>query len=371
MARIGVVMRKVIERIGYVFLGVLLTVIVMLLSERVKEGRQAETATPQEITEIAEDSGEESQTPDYEAEAEEKLQQLQAAQTAQKSEQQTESVDTSSTESTGLKWKQDYPTNNAEHTLEENLSIRSSYEETLAVNTFDKKVIANSTIDFSNTKIAILGDSLTMAANLTEEEQKKDSIPVKLKQILGAKEVYNLGIGGSSISRASDASPMVDRWGDIPKDTDIIIVFGGTNDCLFENKWQYGFIEYDQRMTNGTFCGDLDEMLGGIKYVYREHNEEKYVKLLIVNPPSTVLADAVYNRDPGNMVHQSDFALAINEIAPAYGFEVIDMYNNNLFNSHDTQVNQNLIPDGVHANPTGYEMMAQHLASQIIQRIDQ
>ena len=124
-------------------------------------------------------------------------------------------------------------------------------------------------------------------------------------------------------------------------------------------------------MTRGTFCGDLDEMLGGIEYTYREHNEDSYIKFLIVNPPSTILQDAVYNRDPGNMVHQSDFAEAINEIAPAYGFEVIDMYNNNLFNSHDENVNKTWIYDGVHGNTEAYQMMAEHIASEIIQRIEQ
>lgn len=363
--------RMIMERAAYVLLGVLLTIIVMLLGKEIKQDKPTEIATTLET--VAQSEQPETTIVDYEAEAEEKLNQLKLEQEAAKEAEATvaEDVSANSIEAAALKWKKDYPTNNADKTLEENMNIRSSYEETLAVNAFDKKVIDNSTVDFSNVKITILGDSITMGANMTEEEQKQYSIPVQLQKILGAKEVYNLGIGGSAISRASDASPMVDRWGDIPKDSDIVIVFGGTNDCLFENKWDYGFLEYDKRMTNGTFCGDLDEMLGGIEYVYREHNEDSYIKLLMVNPPSTVLADAVYNRDPGNMVHQSDFALAINEIAPAYGFEVINMYDNNLFNSHDTQVNQNLIPDGVHANELGYEMMAQYLASQIIQRIDQ
>lgn len=363
--------RMIIERAAYVLLGVLLTVIVVLLYDQMKEKKELQTATSPETVATAAET--EMVTVDFEAEAEEKLNQLKLEQEAAKAAETTvaEDVSANSIEAAKLKWKKDYPTNNADKTLEENMNIRSSYDETLAVNAFDKKVIDDSKVDFSNVKIAILGDSITMAANMTEEEQKQFSIPVQLQKILGAKEVYNLGIGGSTISRASDASPMVDRWGEIPSDTDIIIVFGGTNDCLFENKWEYGFLEYDKRMTNGTFCGDLDEMLGGIEYVYREHNEDSYIKLLIVNPPSTVLADAVYNRDPGNMVHQSDFALAINEIAPAYGFEVINMYDNNLFNSHDLAVNQNLMPDGVHANALGYEMMAQHLASQIIQRIDQ
>ena len=161
------------------------------------------------------------------------------------------------------------------------------------------------------------------------------------------------------------------RWADIPMDTDILIVFGGSNDCLFENKWDFGFIEYDKRMNKKTFCGDLDEMVSGMKYVYREHNEESYIKFIYVNPPSTILNDSVYAMDPGNMVHQSSFAEAINTIVPPYGFEVIDLYNNNILNSHDSNVNQQFVPDGIHPNIEGYRILAEHIASQIIQRIEQ
>ena len=53
----------------------------------------------------------------------------------------------------------------------ENLSV--AFEETLAVNAFDKKVIENSDIDFSDIKITVLGDSLTEASNLSEEDREK------------------------------------------------------------------------------------------------------------------------------------------------------------------------------------------------------
>ena len=254
--------------------------------------------------------------------------------------------------------------------LEEKEQERSSYEETLAVNAFDKKVIENSKIDFSDVKITILGDSLTQASNLSEEERLEYAYPVILQEILGCKEVVNLGVGGSTISTVGDDA-MVERRKEIEYDSDIIIVFGGTNDCLFENKWDFGHIEYDLRMNKETFCGDLDEMVSGMKYVYRDHNEENYVKLLYINPPSTILNDGVYAMDPGNMVHQKTFAEAINTIVPPYGFEVIDLYNNNFLNSHDKDVNLQFVPDGVHCSPEGYRILAEHIASQIIQRIEQ
>lgn len=379
-------MKEILIRIGCVLLGVVLTISTMKIGDLLKARPASEEVLVEEIP-IAEASVSNLTEDitvaenvllysDFEAEAEAKMQELRNHKDENVSgnevepELAIETVSANSIEAAPVKWIKDYPAINSDKTLEEKMAERSSYEETLATNAFDKKVIENSTIDFSDVKIAILGDSLTTAANLDEEEQIKYSFPVVLEEILGCKEILNMGIGGSSVSRAGH-NPMVERWHDIPKDTDIIIVFGGTNDCLFENKWDFGHIEYDLRMNKETFCGDLDEMVSGMKYVYRENNEENYVKLLYINPPSTILNDSVYAMDPGNMVHQKTFAEAINTIVPPYGFEVIDLYNNNILNSHDKDVNAQFVPDGVHCSPEGYRILAEHIASQIIQRIEQ
>lgn len=376
-------MRENLIRLCCVLLGALLTLSAVMIRERVAEVKGEELAVSESVyiepEEKAEPTSEEAQTYDYEAEADEKLALLQAEAEQKKQEKLTKetaeaeevkTVSANSIEAAKVKWIKDYPAINSDKTLEEKMAERSSYEETLAVNAFDKKVIENSTIDFSDVKITILGDSLTEGSNLDEEQQEKYAYPVILQELLGCKEIVNLGIGGSTVSRAG-SNAMVDRWRDIPRDSDIVIVFGGSNDCLFENKWEYGDLEYEHRMTEGTFCGDLDEMLGGIEYAYREHNEDSYIKLLYINPPSTVLNDAVYAIDPGNMLQQNAFAEAINEIAPAYSFEVIDFYNNNILNSHDKDVNEQFMPDGIHGNAEGYRIMAEHIASQIIQRIEQ
>ena len=377
-------MKEILIRIGCVLLGVFLTLSTMKIGDLLKNISDSETVTVEEIA-IADASAvgmtEEITVAenvkiysDYEAEAEAMMQELQ-----KKLEENTddtepevaiETVSANSIEAAKVKWIKDYPTVNSDKTLEEKLAERSSYEETLAVNAFDKKVIENSTIDFSDVKITVMGDSITVGSNMTLEEQAQYSYPAVLQEILGCKEIENMGIGGSTVSRAGDYA-MVDRWQDISLDTDIIIVFGGSNDCLFENKWDYGHIEYDKRMNKATFCGDLDEMLTGIRDVFRKNNKNSYIKLLYINPPATILNESVYNMDTGNMVHQREFAKAINEIAPTYSFEVIDLYNNNILNSHDADVKRQLVPDGIHPNAEGYRILAEHIASQIIQRIEQ
>lgn len=390
-------MKENLIRIGCGLLGSLLTLGVLLIMEEIKTfGSESATdlvvasieePTTVEVTETVVSGEESAMLSDYEVEAEAKLQQLKEEEAKRKEEQAKEeslaieeaqtaepvevkTVSANSIEAAPVKWIKDYPVLNSDKTLEEKMAERSSYEETLAVNAFDKKVIENSTIDFSDVKITIMGDSLTEGSNLDEEVQATANYPAVLQEILGCKEIVNLGIGGSSISSLGHDA-MVERWRDIPKDSDIIIVFGGTNDMLFENKWDFGFIEYDKRMTEETFCGDLDILTSKIEYRYREHNDENYCKMIFINPPSNTVATGFYNVDPGNHVHQSQFAAAINQIAPEYSFEVIDFYNNNILNSHDPAVQAEFMPDGIHGNEAGYRIIAEHIASQIIQRIEQ
>lgn len=377
-------MKEWLIRIGCVLLGVILTLGTMHLKTIITDSDVIERSESVEQKE-EKNTDQEEPSQDYDLEAQLKFQDFldkkneEKAVEVQKTEPEevavevepTEAPEPGSIESAPVKWIQDYPVINSEGTIDDKLSQRSSYDETMAVNAFDKMVIANSTVDFSNVKITVLGDSLTAGSNLDDSEREQYNWPSQLKEILGCKEVVNLGIGGSTVSCCIDHYPMCRRWSEIDNDSDIIIVMGGSNDMLFENKWQFGEIEYEKRMTAGTFCGDLDDMLGRMKWTYRDHNDEHYCKMIYINPPSTILNDAVYALDTGNMVHQRTFAEAINTIAPAYDFEVIDMYNNNLLNSHDPDINAQYVYDGIHCNKEGYKILAEHVASQIIQRIEQ
>ncbi len=368
-------MPEAVVRLMCFLLGVLLTVAAVLIKDRVIAGMTGEIAESIETVATAEETTipAETATVDYESVAEEKYEKMQAdAEASEPKEEQKKNekdefiIDGKSSK---LNWNMDYPPLDIEGTLAENEAEESSYDYTMSVNAFDRKVIENSKIDFSDVKITIMGDSITEGSNLSDEEKPIYNYPKILQEILGCKEVVNLGIGGSVVSSCASSFAMVDRWDDIPEDSDIVIVFGGTNDCLYMNKWDFGELEYDKRMKNDTFCGDLDEMCSAMKWKFHDNTTDRYVKLIYVNPMSTILNDGVYATDPGNMVAQVSFAEAINEIVPDYDFAVIDLYNSNFLNSHDEQINHQFTPDGVHPNKDGYRMLAEHLASEIIQRI--
>ena len=241
-------------------------------------------------------------------------------------------------------------------TLEERKELRTSYEETLEVNQADREWIAENQYDFSRMKIACLGDSITKAANLEDEEDYEQyAYPARLQELLGAQEVYNLGIGGSSIGRYW-ADAFVDRYMEIPEDSDIIIVMGGTNDGFCVSDEEFGSLEEREYH---TFCGDLDELMRGLRENYPD------AQIFFATPLPNVLQDYLMS-EREYLLPQKKFVEVIQVLADEYDFELIDLYNSNVLDSHDANIITEYMPDGVHGNPEGYQILAEHFASEIV-----
>lgn len=245
-------------------------------------------------------------------------------------------------------------------TLRERRLEHSSYMETVEWNEADQVVIGQSTLDFSDKKIACLGDSITQAANLEGmEDYQQYSYPMKLAEILGAEEVVNLGIGGSSIGRYwQDA--FVDRYMDIPEDTDLILVMGGTNDGFCLHRENVG--NFEERSPR-TLIGDLDELMRGLKENYPD------AEIIFVTPLPNVLHD-ILRKDRPELLSQRVIVDSMIALAREYEFDVIDLYDSNLLDSHDAAVISNYMPDGVHCNPDGYRILAEHIAADLIRLQD-
>lgn len=243
-----------------------------------------------------------------------------------------------------------------EMTLEERRQLHTSTEETILINEKDRERIAESRIDFSGKKIACLGDSITEASNLdSEEDWKQYSYPAQLKELLGAEEVYNLGIGGSSIGRYW-ADAFVDRYQEIPEDVDIIIVMGGTNDGFCVSDQEFGNLE---ERAYRTFCGDLDELMRGLKENYPDAD------IFFATPLPNILQDYLMS-ERDYLLPQKDFVDVILRMAQEYDFGLIDLYNSNLLDSHDANIVAEYMPDGVHGNHDGYRILAEHFAAELV-----
>ena len=242
-------------------------------------------------------------------------------------------------------------------TLTQRRELRTSLEETLEVNQSDRERIAENKIDFSGMKIACLGDSITAAANLEgTQDYQQYSYPARLKELLKAQEVYNLGIGGSSIGRYW-ADAYVDRYQEIPEDVDIIIVMGGTNDGFCVSDKEFGSL--DERAYR-TFCGDLDELMRGLRENYPD------ARIFFATPLPNILQDYLMS-ERDYLLPQQKFVDVILTLAEEYDYEVVDLYNSNILDSHDANVVADYIPDGVHGNPDGYQIIAEHFAAEIVE----
>lgn len=238
----------------------------------------------------------------------------------------------------------------------EEREICASYENTMKINRQDRKIIADSEVDFSDCKITCLGDSITAASNLdTIENYQSMSYPSKLGEILGAEEVVNLGIGGSSIGRYWE-NAFVDRYQEIPEDTDVILVMGGTNDGFCASEKELGSLEKREK---DTFTGDLDELLFGLQKDYPD------AQIVLITPLPNVLHDLL-RKSRDYLLPQSAFVRVMKQLGEEHGIPVIDLYNSNFLDTHDAAVIHALMPDGVHGNETGYRMLAQHIAAQLI-----
>ncbi len=235
------------------------------------------------------------------------------------------------------------------------ISMMSAYNRTLYLNAIDRRKIALSNRDFSDCKIACIGDSITEGVGINNNEEILYSYPANLKHILGAEEVINLGKGGTSISSYWDSFlPMTEG---IPEDTDIIIVLGGVNDCYSGNKDNMGNLE---NLEPGTFYGDTNFLMQDLKKRYPDS------MILFVTPISTV-TNTTYLSFLPNMLPISVYAEVIKELGEENDIPVFDVYSEEFLDSHDEEIMNRFMYDGVHPNVDGYYILAEHIAAKLIE----
>ncbi|MCR4787390.1 MAG: hypothetical protein K5888_02285 [Lachnospiraceae bacterium] len=241
-------------------------------------------------------------------------------------------------------------------TLKDRQKFRTSEEETQLWIEADNSILENVEHNYNGLKITCLGDSITEATNIDDlEDYQQYAYPARLGEVLGASEVVNLGIGGSSYGRYWDHA-FCERYMEIPDDTDLIIIMGGDNDgyCLTEDLVG----SMDDREPR-TLYGDVDELMRGLKENYPN------AQVVFMTPMPNLLHD-VLRKEREELLSQTVVVNCILELAEEYGFDVIDLYNSNFFDSHDAEIVSDYIPDSVHPNEEGYDIFARHVAAELI-----
>ena len=223
--------------------------------------------------------------------------------------------------------------------------------------TFKRKselVLPEGDIKWKGRTAAFLGDSITAGMNTSEGKGYWDY----LGDILGLKESIPYGVAGSCISSASDMgtsiAPFCERYKDIKRDADLIVIFGGTND--------YGFntpLGSEDDKTDVSFYGALYEMLTGLK---AEHPK---AVIVFMTPLHRVefggLSVDKQKNDAGyTLYHYID---AIKKQCENLNIPVIDTNTVYGLNPADKFVKNNYLTDGLHPNEEGHKILAERIAS--------
>lgn len=195
----------------------------------------------------------------------------------------------------------------------------------------------------SGKKIAILGDSITARPGASVWKQGIESLT-------GA-TVTMFGHSGQMIQGTSSLSLNV-VYTEIPTDTDIIIVEGGTND--WGNNGYLGTLNLQDFSTQGTLYGALNILFKGLQ------DRCPNAKIYVCTPPQRNFSGTGTTSGMGtnaNGMTFEDCKTAIKTMANYFGFELIDFYANLGWNINNVA---SYTEDGLHPNSAGYMRMVDY-----------
>ena len=206
-------------------------------------------------------------------------------------------------------------------------------------------------------KVNCLGDSITYGAG-------GKSWTYFIGDLIGASEVRNYGVNGSSIQDDGKNQGFINRFSAMNNDADLIIVWGGVNDHHWRTSSEYSFGDMNST-SNKTFYGALKNLCLGLK--------EKYVgkSILFITPMKNKGYMAGSTECPAWNVRNglgktlTDYRNAIIEVCDYYSIPVLDLYSSSGFTTGLIESETNLLfPDKLHPNEKmNKEILAPKIAS--------
>ncbi len=205
-------------------------------------------------------------------------------------------------------------------------------------------------MEIKGKKIAFLGDSITEGHGTSCEEA---TFVYKVGERGGFRASINYGIGGTRIARQQKID-LYDRFDldfcmrceELDQYSDIVMVFGGTND--------YGHgdapIGSPEDRDPGTFWGACHYLMNRLM----ERFQDKPV--IIMTPLHR--ADELYRHKGVQLI---DHVEIIRKVADYYHLPVLDLWNESGLDPKDEAIREAYVPDGLHPNDAGHEILAQKI----------
>ena len=218
----------------------------------------------------------------------------------------------------------------------------------------------NAAISWEGRSAVFVGDSITAGSGTTKIYYEY------LEESLGLGSVTAMGVPGSCVSAASDYGqsnqPLINRYQSIPS-ADLILVFMGTND--YGHETPLGSVADAQ---DGTFYGALNVIVPAL---VSRHSSSKIV---FVTPlrrygfgTSKILGTKfTYDSVPNGVgATLGDYVDALKTVCANNGVSVIDLYTECTLDPADATVSAAYMPDGLHPNAAGHEIIAGIMESHI------
>lgn len=210
-------------------------------------------------------------------------------------------------------------------------------------------------MELKGTKINFLGDSITEGAGTSSHDKM---FTMLIEREYGA-ICQNYGIGGTRIARQK--TPTEEKWDrdfisrvpEMDNDADIVVVFGGTND-FGHGDAPLGTM--DDR-TPYTFYGALHCLYTALTEKYPD------VPVVILTPLHRLNEDSPKgDNKPAPVGTLKEYVNIIREVAEYYSFPVLDLYKESGLQPKVPVIQQKYIPDGLHPNDVGNEILAHKIA---------
>ena len=210
-------------------------------------------------------------------------------------------------------------------------------------------------MELKGTKINFLGDSITEGAGTSSPDRM---FTMLIEREYGA-ICQNYGIGGTRIARQK--TPTEEKWDrdfisrvpEMDNDADIVVVFGGTND----------FGHGDAPL--GTMSDRTPYTFYGALHCLYTALTEKYpdVPVVILTPLHRLNEDSPKgDNKPEPVGTLKEYVNIIREVAEYYSFPVLDLYKESGLQPKVPVIQQKYIPDGLHPNDAGNEILAHKIA---------
>lgn len=199
-------------------------------------------------------------------------------------------------------------------------------------------------------KINALGDSFTYGDKLKDRSR---TFPNVVSGKCCASVLNEYGLNGSCVA-GMNPGKLLDRYPEMDRDANLILVLGGTNDYNGAGKSGTPLGAFGD-MTGATFYGGLNLMMCGLKQMYPEGE-------IVFMTPTRRWG---YTRNNINGYNLEQYAEAIKEQAAFWGIRVIDLYNEPGLDFGGKQASY--LVDGLHPNMIGHALIGNRVYQRLFE----